>query len=189
MNRRELLKNTVALAGLPLLSGVESEAVGKRNHTRIHAFCRGHRFAEIERLHFLLTRDLAAPYGLSSGKRFMNGTLVFRETDLPTLRRIANGDGRHRPLYVDQLPSIDVEVQDYDERGRLQSYKLGGVMLVNEGYGYVAEDLVPRKVFTYGCRTADPLKDLDLSLPTSKSWETWKVSNYEMSWRWMRRGD
>jgi hypothetical protein len=62
--------------------------------------------------------------------------------------------------YSDQIPEFDITVTMVNESGDAAFCVIGGVQLVNEGWGYTLDDLVSEVAFTYVARSITPLKSL-----------------------------
>jgi hypothetical protein len=62
--------------------------------------------------------------------------------------------------YVDQLPPFDITVTMVNEQGDAAFFAIGGVQLINEGYGYTLDDLTSESAFTYVARAVTPLRSL-----------------------------
>ena len=65
-----------------------------------------------------------------------------------------------RRVYSDQIPPFDITVTMVNETGDAAFCVIGGVQLVNEGWGYTLDDLVSEVAFTYVARSITPLRSL-----------------------------
>lgn len=136
MKRRELLQwalrgTVVALLPLPLLAASEASATG----THVSVWLNGRAIGTASAMTLISRRG-------RQGKEGLAGTLVFGALDARSLL------GR-RGFYADRLPELDLHVT---QNGRL-CYQVRGVVLVNEGWGYSADDLTNEVAFTYVART------------------------------------
>lgn len=68
---------------------------------------------------------------------------------------------RQRLKYSDQLPEFDITVTMVNEDGQAAFAVVGGVVLVNEGWGYTLDDLTSEVAFTYVARSISPLASLN----------------------------
>lgn len=64
---------------------------------------------------------------------------------------------QQRLRYSDQIPEFDITITMVNESGDAAFCVIGGVVLVNEGWGYTLDDLVSEVAFTYVARAISPL--------------------------------
>lgn len=69
---------------------------------------------------------------------------------------VANQQNR----YSDQIPEFDITVTMVNDAGDAAYCVIGGVQLVNEGWGYTLDDLTSEVAFTYVARGITPLTSL-----------------------------
>ena len=67
---------------------------------------------------------------------------------------------QQRVIYSDQIPEFDITVSMINEAGDVAFAVIGGVKLVNEGWGYTMDDLVSEMALTYVARKVIPLTNL-----------------------------
>lgn len=65
-----------------------------------------------------------------------------------------------RMNYADQIPEFDLTVSMVNESGDAAFTVIGGVTLVNEGWGYSLDDLTSEVAYTYVARFITPLTSL-----------------------------
>ena len=62
--------------------------------------------------------------------------------------------------YADQIPEFDITVSMVNESGDAAFTVIGGITLVNEGWGYSLDDLTSEVAYTYVARYITPLTSL-----------------------------
>jgi hypothetical protein len=62
--------------------------------------------------------------------------------------------------YTDQIPEFDIHITLINEQGDAAFCAIGGVLLVNEGWGYTLDDLTSESAFTYVAKAVTPLTSL-----------------------------
>lgn len=62
--------------------------------------------------------------------------------------------------YTDQIPEFDIHITMINENGDAAFCAIGGVLLVNEGWGYTLDDLSSESAFTYVAKAVTPLTSL-----------------------------
>jgi hypothetical protein len=65
--------------------------------------------------------------------------------------------GEQRFRYSDQIPEFDLTLNLVNESGDAAFCVIGGVVLVNEGWGYTLDDMTSEVAFTYVARYVTPL--------------------------------
>jgi hypothetical protein len=103
-------------------------------------------------------RNWGAPGGLQVGKG-LPGTDV-PENIQREIKEIYDLVGAQKTTYSDQLPEFDITVTMVNEAGDAAFCVIGGVVLVNEGWGYTLDDLTSEVAFTYVARSITPLASL-----------------------------
>ena len=78
-------------------------------------------------------------------------------SELTTLYDLVR-DSRLR--YTDQIPEFDIHISMINEKGDASFLAIGGVLLVNEGWGYTLDDLTSEAAFTFVARAVTPLTSL-----------------------------
>lgn len=76
------------------------------------------------------------------------------------LQTIYDMVGNQKLRYSDQIPEFDITVTMVNESGDAAFCVIGGVVLVNEGWGYTLDDLTSEVAFTYVARYITPLSSL-----------------------------
>jgi hypothetical protein len=64
---------------------------------------------------------------------------------------------KQRLRYADQIPEFDITITMVNEAGDAAFCVIGGIVLVNEGWGYTLDDLVSEVAYTYVARGITPL--------------------------------
>jgi hypothetical protein len=65
--------------------------------------------------------------------------------------------GEQKFRYSDQIPEFDLTLNLVNESGDASFCVIGGVVLVNEGWGYTLDDMTSEVAFTYVARYVTPL--------------------------------
>ncbi len=78
-------------------------------------------------------------------------------SELQTVYQLVKNQRRR---YSDQIPEFDITVTMVNETGDAAFCVIGGIVLVNEGWGYTLDDLVSEVAFTYVARSISPLQSL-----------------------------
>jgi hypothetical protein len=61
---------------------------------------------------------------------------------------------------TDPLPEFDVNLTFVNEAGGVSSCKIGGIILVNDSWGYTLDELTSEAAYTYVARAITPLDSL-----------------------------
>jgi hypothetical protein len=112
------------------------------------------------------TRNFAHNVGSALALAFPGGVGNNLDQELQTIYNLVR-DQKLR--YADQIPEFDITLTFVNESGDAAFCKIGGVILVNEGWGYTLDDLTSEAAYTYVARAVTPLT----SLTNDKLFERW----------------
>lgn len=73
------------------------------------------------------------------------------------LKDIYDMVAEQKQRYADQIPPFDITITMVNDAGDAAFCVIGGVQLVNEGWGYTIDDLVSEVAYTYVARGITPL--------------------------------
>lgn len=102
------------------------------------------------------SRNFAHDIGAAATAQFLD-----IQGDITTeLTRLYKQVGEQKLRYSDQIPEFDIVLTMVNESGDAAFVMIGGIVLVNEGWGYTLDDLVSESAFTYVARYITPLTSL-----------------------------
>jgi len=156
-----------------LLQEVFKEAFDNPFSTPLNQQLFSTRFAELNSNQGLLTgtavrtRNFEHNIGSSLSLAFPGGV---REDLVEELESIYDLVRQQRLRYADQIPEFDITLSFINDSGDAAFCVIGGVTLVNEGWGYTLDDLTSEVAYTYVARHITPLT----SLTNNRLFERWK---------------
>jgi hypothetical protein len=103
------------------------------------------------------TRNFDHQVGSNAALAFPGGVARDLQSELSDIYDLV----KHQRLkYSDQIPEFDINITMVNESGDAAFVVIGGVVLVNEGWGYTLDDLTSEVAFTYVARAITPLTSL-----------------------------
>jgi hypothetical protein len=105
----------------------------------------------------IATRNFEQNIGANAALAFDGGVAQSLQTELNSVYDMVRNQ---RLRYSDQIPEFDITVTMINESGDAAFCVVGGIVLVNEGWGYTLDDLVSEVAFTYVARYVTPLTSL-----------------------------
>jgi hypothetical protein len=105
----------------------------------------------------IATRNFDHQVGSNAALAFPGGVAKDLQQELSDVYDLVKAQ---KLRYVDQIPEFDITVTMVNESGDAAFCVIGGIMLVNEGWGYTLDDLTSEVAFTYVARSVTPLTSL-----------------------------
>jgi hypothetical protein len=122
------------------------------------------RFARMTQDQGLLSQKPISSSNWSSDQTISNSLKNFGSPiadDLAQMLKSVYGMvGAHKLRYADQIPEFDITLTMVDESGAASFCVIGGITLVNEGFGFSLDDLTSETAYTYVARYITPLTSI-----------------------------
>lgn len=92
------------------------------------------------------------------------------------LKSVYDMVANQRLRYPDQIQMFDITLTMVDDAGNAAFCVVGGIQIVNAGFGYSIDDLVSDVAYTYVARSVTPLTPIG---PNSGSNQVWDSSQFD----------
>jgi hypothetical protein len=105
----------------------------------------------------LATRNFEQAVGSNAAASFPGGVAQDLQRELQDVYDLVKAQ---RLRYADQIPEFDITIAMVNEQGDAAFTVIGGVILVNEGWGWTLDDLTSEVAYTYVARYVTPLTSI-----------------------------
>lgn len=105
----------------------------------------------------LPTRNFEQQVGSNAALAFPGGVADELQRELQDVYDLVKSQ---RLRYADQIPEFDITITMVNENGDAAFTVIGGIILVNEGWGFTLDDLTSEVAYTYVARYVTPLTSI-----------------------------